>query len=178
MKNIYCIIGESGTGKTTVANTLESEYGLKNVQSYTTRPPRTLNESGHIFVSDEEFNRLGKLVAYTEYDGYRYGVTEDQIETNDIYVIDPDGAQELLECYNGFKGQRLIRLKTDQVTRAKRMKARGDTEEAIYGRLNQDKTRFSTIRENLLSYDLVIPNTDLHNTIECIMAFIRCYEAN
>ena len=54
---ILLIVGASGTGKTTVANTLSKMFGMKQIQSYTTRPPRYEGEKGHIFVTDEEFNR-------------------------------------------------------------------------------------------------------------------------
>ena len=40
-KNLYLIVGASGSGKTTVANALEEKYGYKQLQSYTTRPMRT-----------------------------------------------------------------------------------------------------------------------------------------
>ena len=40
MKNIYLIVGPSGSGKTMVANRLEEKYRLKQVLSYTERPPR------------------------------------------------------------------------------------------------------------------------------------------
>ena len=62
---IYLIVGRSGSGKTTIAEELERKYGLKSIQSYTTRPKRSDNETGHIFVSDEEFDKLTDMVAYT-----------------------------------------------------------------------------------------------------------------
>lgn len=51
MKNIYLIVGPSGSGKTMVANRLEEKYRLKQVLSYTERPPRFEGEGGHTFVS-------------------------------------------------------------------------------------------------------------------------------
>ena len=49
MNRLYLLVGPSGSGKTTVANWLEKEYNLRQVNSYTTRPPRFSNEPGHIF---------------------------------------------------------------------------------------------------------------------------------
>ena len=54
MKNCYLIVGQSGSGKTTIMTTLEEKYELKSIQSYTTRPKRSDGETGHIFISDEE----------------------------------------------------------------------------------------------------------------------------
>ena len=50
---IFLIVGCSGSGKTTITEQLEQKYGLKAIQSYTTRQPRYDGETGHIFVSDE-----------------------------------------------------------------------------------------------------------------------------
>ena len=54
MKKIV-LIGPSGTGKSTVADKLTELYGLTLMQSYTTRPKRFENETGHTF---EENARL------------------------------------------------------------------------------------------------------------------------
>lgn len=91
MKNIYLIVGPSGSGKTMVANRLEEKYRLKQVLSYTERPPRFEGEGGHTFVTPEEFDKLKNLCAYTVFDGHRYGVPAEMVEVSDIYVIDPAG---------------------------------------------------------------------------------------
>ena len=62
MKNIYLIVGPSGSGKTMVANRLEEKYRLKQVLSYTERPPRFEGEGGHTFVTPEEFDKLEEPV--------------------------------------------------------------------------------------------------------------------
>ena len=43
---LFLIVGASGSGKTTIANTLEERYGYKQIQSYTTRPKRYETECG------------------------------------------------------------------------------------------------------------------------------------
>ena len=58
----FIIVGESGSGKTTIVNELEKRYGLTSVQSYTTRPKRYPDETGHTFVSEQEFFQLEKYV--------------------------------------------------------------------------------------------------------------------
>ena len=74
-KFIFLIIGCSGSGKTAITEKLEELYHLKSIQSYTTRPPRYDGETGHIFVSNEEFDELTDYVAYTEFAGFRYCAT-------------------------------------------------------------------------------------------------------
>ena len=85
-KNIYLLVGESGNGKTSVSEHLERQYGLTSIQSYTTRPKRSENENGHIFITDSEFDNLKDLVAYTEFNNYRYGTTTDQVEQHNSLV--------------------------------------------------------------------------------------------
>ena len=42
MKNIYLLVGPSGSGKSSVARELEKRYGFGEIQSYTERPRRYL----------------------------------------------------------------------------------------------------------------------------------------
>ena len=142
MNNLYLIIGPSGSGKTRLADGLSRKCGMKSVESYTTRSPRYPGEPGHIFVSDDEFDRLGELFAYTEYNGHRYGVTKDILDGSDIYVIDPDGAIYLAEHYSG-KPLRYIWLSTSPGICFKRMLLRGDSEEKANERIKNDESRFS-----------------------------------
>lgn len=175
LKNIYLIVGPSGSGKTTIANELKATYGYKAVESYTTRPPRYEDERGHIFVSDEEFDALGPMCAYTEYNGYRYGVTADIIDTHDIYVIDPYGVTYLEKHYKGSKQIISIRLMVNDGERIKRMRARGDNYDAIKTRMKNDEKSFG-VKEHNISYDMMLPNNDFTNTTEAIYSFIQCWE--
>ena len=81
---IFLIVGCSGSGKTTITEQLEQKYGLKSIQSYTTRPKRSEDEKGHIFVSDSEVPPKTDMVAYTEFAGNRYCATAEQVEDNDL----------------------------------------------------------------------------------------------
>ena len=72
---ILLLVGASGSGKTAAADRLHMLFGWRAVESYTTRPRRNDMETGHRFVSDEEFDELvlnNELVAYTEYNGYNH----------------------------------------------------------------------------------------------------------
>ena len=99
-KPLYLFVGPSGSGKTTIVEELENRRGYKSIQSYTTRPQRYDNEYGHIFINDTDFDKLKNIVAYTEYNGFRYCATEELLDESDLYVVDCDGVETLLEKYS------------------------------------------------------------------------------
>lgn len=136
---LFLFVGKSASGKTTIANILEQEYGYKQVSSYTTRPPRYDGEIGHIFVNDIEFNNLGEMVAYTEYNGYKYGTTAEQLDQCSIYVVDVPGVETLLERYETNRQIVIIYFHATVYTRINRMLNRHDSDMSIISRLLQDE---------------------------------------
>lgn len=138
-KPLILLVGQSGSGKTTVANTLEEKYGCKQLESYTTRPKRSDNEKGHVFISDEEFSKLENIIAYTEYNGFKYCATAEQIDNSDVYVIDIDGVKTLLDKYNTDRFIYIFYLSSTVATRIDRMIDRGDHDTSILSRLHNDE---------------------------------------
>lgn len=175
MKNIYLIVGPSGVGKTTLVEKLAKDYGYKTVESYTTRQPRYSGETGHIFVSDEEFDRLGEMVAYTQFNGYRYGVTAEIIDANDLYVIDPYGVQYMLDRYKGRKGVVVIGLVADRDELRARMRARGDSKEKVEERIQHDARAFDYSRYNI-RFDLMVHADGVAETEKAVSEYIRFRE--
>lgn len=168
-KAIFCLVGASGVGKTTVCNRLVQEYGLKAVESYTTRPPRYPGETGHIFVTPEEFHKLGPLCAYTKFDGHEYGVPSSMVDACDLYVIDPPGVRYLKEHYSG-KQVYVIGFGVDEHTLLARILHRGDTKEEAMRRLNHDREQFDGMRSMC---DILIPAYDLEETISDVVDFMQ-----
>lgn len=103
-KKLFCIIGRTSSGKTSLTKEVAKQLNLKVVKSYTTRPLRPGEieaESDHYFISEEEYpNYKNDIVAYTEINGYRYFTTREELDKSDIYVIDPKGFYELLYWYS------------------------------------------------------------------------------
>ena len=139
---IFLIVGCSGSGKTTITEQLEQKYGLKSIQSYTTRKPRYDGESGHTFVSDEEFDKLTDIVAYTEFAGNRYCATAEQVEDNDLYIIDPKGVDFFMKAYKGNKTPKIIFISSNLTTRYERMVGRAETK----GKSHQEAIESSLTR--------------------------------
>ncbi len=162
-KVLTLLVGESGCGKTSIANFVAQNFDMKVLESYTTRPPRFEGEKGHIFISEEEFEALEDKVAYTEFDGYKYCATKEQVENSDIYIIDPDGIETLKqykEKYGLNKELLTIYLYASVYVRAARMEIRGDDDETIGARITNDVKKFDN-----LQYTFAVTN-NLNDTIE------------
>lgn len=136
---LYLCVGKSASGKTSVANILEKKHSLRQVNSYTTRPSRYEGEIGHVFLTEDEFDNLGELVAYTEYNSHRYGTTAEQLDQCQIYVVDPHGVKTLLERYKTNRNIIILYFEASFKNRVLRMRGRGDSDTAIISRLMQDE---------------------------------------
>lgn len=160
-KNIYLILGNSGSGKSTIsgvaAEMLKRVYPDKNIilESYTTRSPRYPGEVGHTFVSKEEFDKLD-LIAYTKFGDYEYGATKEQIDDALIYIIDENGYEELIHQAVIDKGIKAIKINTSPSVAYRRMLHRGeDKTEADKRRvIDEDRT------DDNIKYDLIISGDD------------------
>ena len=138
-KPLFLFVGKSASGKTTIAEILEQKYDHKQVYSYTTRPPRYEGEIGHMFINDDEFNNLEDLVAYTEYNGYKYGTTSEQLDECSIYVVDVPGVETLLQNYKTNRPICIFYFDATVYTRITRMIDRYDSDMSIISRLLQDE---------------------------------------
>lgn len=168
-KTIFLIIGESGTGKDSIIDYICNKYNKKKLISYTTRPIR-LNEHGtHLFVSDEEFNKLKNIVGYTEYNGYRYCATEQQVEESDFYNIDVPGIKYFKEHYHGEKRIQVIRITAPEPIRYQRMLQRKNTPEEAKERLLNDAEQFKEAKE--LS-DITVENIHFKSCVSKIENYI------
>ena len=99
---IFCIVGESGTGKTALAQYLEEYYNIPMIQSYTDRKPRYVGENGHKFISEEDFDRIDidEMIAITEFGRHRYCCLHEDVEKINTYVIDEKGLDYLIEHHS------------------------------------------------------------------------------
>ena len=145
-KPLYLIVAQSGTGKTTLADMLEEKCGLKQVASYSTRKPRYEGEKGHTFISEEEFDALEDVVAFTVYNNHKYCATAKQLDEVDVYVVDIPGVETLLAKYKSDRKIIILYLSADIKTKIKRMKERGDDDSKILARIYNDNM-FSWLEE-------------------------------
>lgn len=172
MKPLFLLVGPSGVGKSTIEESLCSRLGLKSIESYTDRPKRTPDETGHIFVSTDEFNALGSIVTYTVFNGYQYGTTKECLDAADIFVVDPRGVKEVLELYvNERREICVIGIIAPYNNRKRRMENRGDDYDRIISRLRNDHSMF----EDMSYCDLIVPNIELEKAIKTIERYMKMY---
>lgn len=138
-KPLYLMVGKSASGKTTVAEILESKYNLKSIQSYTTRPKRYENETGHTFITEDGFDKLENIMGYNKYNGYRYCCTKEQLDAADIYVVDVPGVETLLERYQSDRPIVIFYFDASVCTRIDRMMDRHDSDMQIVSRIYNDE---------------------------------------
>lgn len=188
-KTLFLIVGCSGSGKTTLVSQLEKLHNLSPIPSYTTRPPRSNGEYGHIFVNDETFAQLKNVVAYTLYNGYQYGATSEQVDVHDLYVIDPSGVDFFKKAYRGNKQIKIIYIKSPIHTREQRMLERDSNYQSAIekGDIGKAIQIYNTIMERIINdfsefinfereADFIVENNDntrFSDIINSVWQFIR-----
>lgn len=140
---LFCIMGETASGKDTLTKKLCEDTGMKAIVSYTTRPRRTNESDTHIFVDDSVYEQMkDNLAAYTEINGFRYWTTIEQIYDNDIYIIDPNGLETLENL--GLEDIDLcsIYINVPIDVRLERALYRGDSLEDFFSRNKSEMKQF------------------------------------
>lgn len=96
-KKIMCIVGSSGSGKTSASLYLKEKAGANVICSFTTRKKRPEETDGveHYFV--DVCQPREQLLAYTVFGGYKYYALKSQVHGEcTVYVIDEIGLADLV----------------------------------------------------------------------------------
>lgn len=180
MKQILITVaGRNGAGKSLIAKKVAEALGLNVVKSYATRKPRPeelekgLENCDHIFVSDEEYNKLENITAETEINGARYCTTQEILDNSDIYVIDPKGIKDLKErCGSRYKILQFY-IYADADKRAARFVARGETKAKFEAREQSEDEQFCDY-ENNHGWDIIIYNNwDVDTAVKTMLGYVR-----
>lgn len=153
---IICIVGESGTGKTTAAEHILNTWNIDLIQSRTTRTRRTHDENGHTFVSEAEFDTYRKedMIAFTTFGTARYCCLKSDVKDRNTYVIDEHGLLYLYDNFSDIYNIFAIRIHRPEKDRIK------DVGEE---RVARDKGKFS-----LPPYEFDAIITDCHSKEELL----------
>lgn len=97
---LYCVIGRTASGKSTITRLAAQKLNMNVLKSYTTRKPRkgeiNNDDVDHIFINADEINKYkNDMVAYTERVGYCNFMTKQQLLDSDFCIINPSGYFEL-----------------------------------------------------------------------------------
>ena len=161
---LICLMGRTASGKDTLANKLCERTGLRQVISYTTRERRANEGDTHIFISNEEYQALensGDIATFTQIGPHRYCCTVDQLYTNDVYVIDPIGIQNLRKL--DLPNLRLVTVyinTPDDIRKERALNKRGDDRLVFMKRDVAEREQFRSMLRSA-DFDYAISNIDV-----------------
>lgn len=174
-KIVFLIVGESASGKDSLANMLCENLGLKKVVSYTTRPRRIgESEDSHIFISKDEVKQYSDdMIAYTEINDNFYFATRKNLMESDIYIIDPEGANHLHALVNDDSIRFVtIYINVPAEIRRERAMARGDLPLIYQSRIEDEECQFSYFKR-AAKYDYAVSNVDINKAYQIIKNIIE-----
>lgn len=177
MHTVFCIIGRSAAGKSSITKEVASRLNLKVLKSYTTRPPRqgeTTENGDHIFITSEQVAQYNH-VAYTKINEYEYFATQEQLDEADLYVIDPKGFFELYS--NVSKDTKLVPIYIALPQRIARCRAieRGDDILVWEGRINDEDDQFTAFEERGAANHVIVNDGTLEDAITKLTEIIQQY---
>lgn len=161
---LLLVMGKTGSGKDSVVNKLCERTDLRQIVSYTTRPRRENEGDTHIFTTREVYEQMqaeGNIAAYTEIAGNLYWTTIDQLYSNDVYIIDPNGVKTLRDL--NLPNLRLVTVfinVPDKVREERALKFRKDNKVQFRLRSHSENPQFREMAQNL-AFDYSISNLDL-----------------
>ena len=178
---IIVLVGKTASGKTTVANELCKYHYYKRIITYTTRPMREneVQDVDYHFISDEQFNKMVENNEFTEYKRYNtahgvwsYGsvITSEQELSDDCYVIvlTPQGLRDLSKRASRYIA---FYLNVSFESQLERLKKRGDEEQQIIKRLQNDAKDFENVL-NIVDYSFRTDISSPQKVANMILNFI------
>lgn len=158
---VVVIVGESASGKTTLAKELEKNYGFERIVTYTTRPKRDYEIGGvdYHFISDEEYSWMledGEFAEVGNYNGWMYGSAKKDYQSggDKVIVLTPKGLRSVkrngIECFS-------VLLSVPRRDRLIKMLQRLDNIEESYRRNVSDVGMFDGVEDEV---DFVLGNAD------------------
>lgn len=171
------MVGRSASGKTSITREACKYLNLKQVKSYTTRPRRekeTEETCDHYFISPLEVEKYSdKIVAWTEINGYEYFATKDELDNCDVYVIDPNGIEDLKSrCGNDYDFV-IVYVRTTQDIAENRAKKRGQDIATFRERLRAEDAQFKDFEKSMGWHYHLLNNDTFERAVETMIKFMR-----
>lgn len=170
---IVILVGESASGKTTLAKMLEGKAGFKRVITYTTRPMREGEQNGvdYNFIDKDSFNELVQDNFFAEhiyYRGWGYGTAIDvDLRIDQVIAVDPPRTRSLKKvlAHWGFTELdcTVVYLNVDRRSRLIKLLQRDADIEECYRRNLSDVGLYSGFENEA---DLVINNPNYEKSVD------------
>lgn len=183
-KNLIFLVGETATGKDTVANYLLTLGQYRKIVSYTTRKMRNKEKDGveHYFVDDTTADFILKesqknIIAYTKIGDVRYFAIDDMNCDNEniIYIINPDGIRWFKE--NGdYSNYNIITIglyvPLEERKRRALLRDKKDATMNLEERIVSEQEDFIKLRTDG-EFDYIINNKDSKKTANLINLIVK-----
>ena len=177
MHTLYCILGRTSSGKSSITKEAAKKLNMTVLKSYTTRsmrPGETVDNSDHIFISPDDVEKYKpNMVAYTDRVGYCSFATKEQILNSNFYIIDPVGLYTLKLKTRDIDVRLVsIYITTPYTTAEERAKKRGDydSRKQNYAAENDSFSNFE--KSNLIDYR-ILNDRSLEASVEKMINIIR-----
>ena len=186
---IICLLGASGSGKSTIEKELSTHHNYSKIVSYTTRQPRDgeVNGKDYFFTNNETFISMLNESLFAEYDEYSqnrlYGTLKsDYVEGNKVVVLTPNGLRQLKESC-GNENIFSVLVEANLGTRVKRYidrcgvdKFNFDDKNEIAARVERDFSMFLGVDREV---NLVVDNSegvDIYDLVTQILEMCKAHE--
>ena len=140
-KPIFCIVGESGAGKSTYLDLTinNKELNVKELKYYTTRSKRCIEEDSYYFVDESKFKEeleAGNIIEYRKYSKYDedviYFTTYDNINIDDCdALVCAASVDQILAYIEKLDNVYIIDIKVELKERLKRLLGRANSNNEV-----------------------------------------------
>lgn len=180
--HIITLSGPSLSGKTELSKILNNEYQYNAIVSVTTRPMRKQETDGidYHFIGEEEYNNIS-LIQKTNYNGYNYGVTEEEVLSKRdkpiLWVIAPKSISQV-ENICKEKGYLLTKVfvnnPNDVLIGRLFLRFKDDilADVKTYVKRLEDMVSVEKDWINQASYDIIIPEFNQNNKEEMVKTVV------
>lgn len=154
-KKRIILVGKAASGKDHARKVLE-DLGYIYAVTFTSRPPRVGEVDGkdYMFISKEEFEkRISEdfFYEYVPFNGWYYGTSNDQINTNNLFIMTPSGLSKMKD--EDRDQSYVILFDIPMEIRRERLEKRNDAD-TVDRRIAADERDFSEFK----NYNYLINN--------------------
>ena len=173
---VYCILGRTSSGKSTITRLAAKELNMVVLKSYTTRDKRKGEEldSDHIFILEKEKNLYIKdAIACTERSGDCNFMTRQQLLNSDFCIINPSGYYELkLKTVNDHIKLVPIYITVPFRVIEQRARKRGDYKQWKQNYIKESQEFFDFEKSNLIDYR-ILNDTSIEDAVNKLIKIIQ-----